>query len=118
MYANIITQEKLSIKLTRNYMKYLILILSLLTTTANAGRSGETSIKNIVVKETHVEIYTTTGGACDKELNRWHLLNSHPNYEALVSGFFATKAAEKKVDIVGKGNCTGFDEIIWSYVLK
>ena len=100
-----------------------ILIVSLLMSTlvsisAYAGRTGLTEINSIVIKTTHIEIYTASNGNCNEVSGSWDLLRSHPNYEALVSGFLATKAAGKKVDIVGKGNCVSHNEIDWAYVLK
>ena len=94
------------------------LISALISINVNAGRSAPTGIKNIVVKAEYVEIWTDNEGGDCTTSNGWHLMNSHPNFEAIYSGFLASKASDKKVDIVGTGNCNGNHEIIsWSYVV-
>ena len=99
-------------------MKNLSLAFS---SSTHAGRSGETDITDIVIKSTHVEIYTLNTGICGPT-DRWHLDINHDNYQVLVSGFLATKAASKKVDIVGDGSatseCPDAELIDWAYVLK
>ena len=90
----------------------------LISGSVHAGRTGPTKIDGIVIKRTHVEIYSAEEGACGSSPKRWHLLKTHENYEAMLSGFFASKAAEREVDIVGNGTCPGYEEIDWAYVLR
>lgn len=102
-------------------MRYLVLPLllsSLLSSNSFAGRSNTTEITDIIIKTTWIEIYTDAMGGCGVEPRRWHLLKTHDNYDALLSGFLATKAAGKKVDIVGSGVCPSHEEISWAYILK
>jgi hypothetical protein len=100
------------------FIKILISISMFYAISAYAGRTGLTEINSIVIKTTHIEIYTASNGNCSEVSDSWDLLPSHPNYDALVSGFLATKASGKKVDIVGRGNCVSHNEIDWAYVLK
>jgi len=91
--------------------------LILLPTFSYAGRTGPTKINSIVIKSTHVEIYTASNGTCSGESIAWDLVPSNNNYQALLSGFLATKAAEKEVDLVGIGDCENHNTIDWAYVL-
>lgn len=101
-----------------NYLKIIALLSITISTSVFAGRSGSTKIDHIVIKKTHVEIYTASTGGCGGLPNRWHLLKTHENYESMLSGFLATRAAGKEVDIVGNGTCPSYEEIDWAFVLK
>ncbi|MCW8091865.1 hypothetical protein [Alteromonas sp. ASW11-130] len=83
-----------------------------------AGRSAPTKITKLIVKADYIEIWTDSTGSSCSSSDKWHLVNSHPNYDALYSGFLASKASEKRVDIVGTEKCYGsYEEVSWAYVL-
>ncbi|MCE9686292.1 hypothetical protein LZP73_08715 [Shewanella sp. AS16] len=106
------------INLEKNMRKVIFgLLMVVLSTSAIAGRSTPTTIKSLIVKSDYVEIWTnSTGGDCSIN-NGWHLLNTNPNFNALYSGFLASKTSGKQVDIVGAGACDGSYEIVsWAYV--
>lgn len=98
-------------------IRILFFILLLLSIQSHAGRTAPTIIKHIVVKSDYVEVWTqNTGGSCGNSAG-WHLMNNHPNFDSLYSGFLASKASNKKVDIVGNGECNGkYEKISWAYV--
>jgi|GEM_PF-4740864 len=89
---------------------------------AAPGRTGQTTITNIVVKQGVVEFYTVAGADAIGDVNcsnkkRWHLLKVHQNFEALFSGLLTAKTAGTPVDISGNGSCNGSGEIIeWAYI--
>ena len=93
-------------------------ILLALSSLAFAGRSGDTKILSIIVKEGWIEVYTEENGGCGTTQNRWHLKLDHPNYEAMYSGLLASKASGKNVDIVGNNVCGVAEEMSWAYVVK
>ncbi|MCB1214379.1 MAG: hypothetical protein KDK66_02765 [Deltaproteobacteria bacterium] len=97
---------------------FLILVSLLIPKLSWAGRSYTTTILNIIVKEDYIEIYTAADGGCGSINNRWHLLNSHPNFNALYSGLLASKVSGKQVDIVGNNVCGVAENISWAYVVK
>lgn len=103
----------------KNFLKIVfVLILVCSPAAAMAGRSHTTTILNLIVKEGYVEIYTAADGGCGSTSNRWHLLNNHPNFNALYSGFLASKVSGKQVDIVGNNVCGVAEDISWAYVAK
>ncbi len=86
---------------------------------SNAGRSHKTTLTSVIVKTTHIELYTTSGTNACPQANRWHLLNTHANFEAMYSGLLSAAHSGADVDIVGTGNCDGEgEEIHWAYVLR
>jgi hypothetical protein len=101
-------------------MKSVILgiLLTGMMASAFAGRSSATTIVALIVKETYVEIYTEALGGCGTKSNRWHLLITHKNFDAMFSGLLASKLNNKKVDIVGNGICGIGENISWAYIDK
>lgn len=86
---------------------------------SNAGRSHKTTLTSVIVKTTHIELYTSSGTNACSQANRWHLLNAHGNFEAMYSGLLSAAHSGADVDIVGTGNCDGAgEEIHWAYVLR
>ena len=101
---------------------YRIILITLITLyfapVVLAGRTGETTITNLIVKETFIEIYTSAADDCGSNPNRWHLLTSHSNFNAMYSGLLASKVSGKAVDIVGNNTCGTGEDVSWGYVVK
>lgn len=101
-------------------MKELLLgiLVASLASNVFAGRSNETTIVDLIVKENYVEIYTEASGGCGTTDNRWHLQTTHNNFNAMFSGLLASKVSGKKVDIVGNNTYGAGEDISWAYVAR
>lgn len=92
----------------------------LASSTALAGRSNETTITKLIVKDDHVAVYVAANGGGCSDPKMWILQNSHPNFDAMYRGFLASKLSGSNVDIVGTNSCSALDSrgevISWAYV--
>ena len=103
----------------------LVMVQFFSTVAYAGGRSPDTTIKSIIVNTAGMGVIVNTPATSGNHpcpagnRNWWFLKLTHPNYDALASGFITAKAANLTVNIAGNGNCHDngrSEEISWAYV--